>query len=77
MAKRRSSGAIPIEINEIKSASDTRKVEIRVKDVLVGTVEKEEGAQAIATLYSGKQQNVPTIDDGIESVLMDYNLHNL
>ena len=63
MAKRRSSGAIPIEINEIKSASETRKVEIRVKDVLVGTVEKEEGAQAIATLYSGKQQNVPTIDD--------------
>jgi len=78
MSKRKKSGNIPVEVVERKTASEAETVlEIRVNDTVAGIVQQTEGEQAIVTFQSDRQQKVPTLDDGIEAVLMDYNLHNL
>lgn len=77
MSKRKS-GNIPVEIIELKpEAEGYTLLEIRVKDDPAGEVKELPGKQALVTLKSGKQQKVQTMDEGIQAVLMDYNLHNL
>lgn len=77
MAKRNKAGQIPVEVLELKSKKENELVfEVRVKDIVAGTITQIEGESAGVTFKSGRQQSVPTVDEGIEEVLRDYNLHN-
>lgn len=75
---RRKSGNIPVEVVEVKAGSDTKtQLEVHIKNKVAGTVAQKTDNKVVVTFHSGRQQNVSSIDEGIEAILMDYNLHNL
>ena len=77
MSKKKS-GKIPVEIIELSKPSDElSEFEVRVQKEAAGTVKQIAGGQALVTFKSGHEQKDQTVDEGIEAVLMDYNLHNL
>lgn len=78
MSKRKKAGQIPVEVIEVKSKNENETIlEVRIQEDVAGTVTQIEGEQAIVVFKSGRQHPYPTMDQGIEEVLREYNLHNL
>lgn len=68
---------IEVEIRETERNTDAfTELEVVVKKQVIGTIEQAEGEQARVLLKSGKVRPAKTIDDGIQLVIAEYNLHD-
>lgn len=77
MARRGKSGNIPVEVVETKeSTEEALSVDVLVHGEIVGRVKQNSEKQVTASFKSGREQSFNTMDDGIEAVLREYNLHN-
>lgn len=68
---------IEVEIQETKKNTETyADLEIVVNKKIIGTVSQEENEQAYATYKSGREIPVRSVEEGIETVIAEYNLHD-
>lgn len=77
MAKRNKS--IEVDIRETKHhTEDVVDLEVVVKKKIIGTIHHEPGQrQVIVETTSGKKRQVNSVDEAIEAVIAEYNLHDL
>lgn len=68
---------IEVEIQETKkNSNDYTELEVVVKKQVIGTISQPEGEQATVLLKSGKTYKVKTVEEGIQLVIAEYNLHD-
>lgn len=68
---------IEVEIQETKkNSNDYTELEVVVKKQVIGTISQPEGEQATVVLKSGKKHKVKTVEEGIQLVIAEYNLHD-
>ena len=77
MSRRGKSGNIPVEVIEVKgSKEDELNVEVHVHGESIGRVAQTSEKQVTAFFESGREQFFPSLNDGVEAILREYNLHN-
>jgi len=65
-----------IETNQHKDGNID--LEVKVKKKTIGSLKQGEGDRSIkVTLASGKEINVGSVNEGIQSIVAEYNLHDL
>lgn len=68
---------IEVEIQETKQNSETfTSLEVVVKKQVIGTVEQSVDEQAQVTFKSGKSRSAKTVEEGIQMIIAEYNLHD-
>lgn len=68
---------IEVEIQETKKNSTSyTELEVVVKKQVIGTISQPEGEQATVVFKSGKSRTVKTVEEGIQTVIAEYNLHD-
>lgn len=70
---------IEIDIKETsKNKGDVVDLELVAKKKVIGTIHQESPDQKVSILMaSGKKRTAQTIDEAIEAVIAEYNLHDL
>ncbi len=77
MSRKKKSGTIPVELIEVKGSTEgDLKVHVQIHGETVGSVTQEKDESVIACFPSGREQTFPTLNDGVEAILREYNLHN-
>lgn len=75
MAKRNKN--IEVEIRETSKNTDTvTDLEVLVKNKVIGTVHQEPEGQAAVHYKSEKEITAKTVDEGIQMIIAEYNLHD-
>lgn len=71
----------PVEVEIIetnKHKGSNVDLEVKVKKKTIGTLKQTEEEKLVnVTLPSGKTLNVGSVDEGIQSIVAEYNLHDL
>lgn len=77
MSKRNKS--IEVEIRETdQNKSQVTDLEVVVKKKVIGKIHQDSAdAQVSVEMSSGKKRHVRSIDEAIEAVISEYNLHDL
>jgi len=71
----------PVEVELIETNKHTERnmdLEVKVKKKTIGTLKQGEDDRMIkVTLTSGKEFNAGSVDEGVQSIIAEYNLHDL
>lgn len=66
---------------EVKETPNNREgfveLELYVNEEKIGRLQQEEGQAVTVTTNSGTESKVRTVDEGINKLIMDYNLHQM
>lgn len=66
---------------EVKETPNNREgfteLELYVNDEKIGQLQQEEGQTVTVTNNSGTESKVRSVDEGINKLIMDYNLHQM
>lgn len=77
---RMSKGNKKIQV-EVKETPNNREgfveLELYVNDEKIGQLQQEEGQTVTVKTNSGTESKVRTVDEGINKLIMDYNLHQM
>lgn len=70
---------IEVDIRETdKNKGNVTDLEVVVKKKVIGKIRQEEGDRQVSVeMSSGKKRQVGSIDEAIETVIAEYNLHDL
>lgn len=75
MAKRNKN--IEVEIRETANQSDSlTELEVLVNNKVIGTVRQPQDEQVAVMYKSEKEMTAKTIDEGIQVIIAEYNLHD-
>ncbi|OJF92155.1 DUF2969 family protein [Alkalibacterium sp. f15] len=75
MAKRNKQ--IEVEINETKNNTDAfTELELVVKKKVIGTLQQEGDSLVGVEFKSGKKRTAQSIDEGVQMIIEEYNLHD-
>lgn len=71
--------AVEVEINEGKNNKGDRvDLEVNVKNRTIGTIEQlPDDKQVTIKLASGKERKAQSVDEAIQALIAEYNLHDL
>lgn len=68
---------IEVEIKETTNQSDAlTELEVLVKNKVIGTVRQPLDEQVTVSYKSEKEMTAKTIDEGIQMIIAEYNLHD-
>jgi hypothetical protein len=68
---------IEVEIQETKKNTETyTDLEVIVNRQVIGTVQQEEGEQARVSFKSGRERTANTVEEAIQMIIAEYNLHD-
>lgn len=68
---------IEVEIQETPNNTEiTTELEVLVNKKIIGTVHQEKGEQASVHYKSGKEMTAKSVEDGIQMIIAEYNLHD-
>ncbi|MFC6464926.1 DUF2969 family protein [Marinilactibacillus sp. GCM10026970] len=68
---------IEVEIKETANQSDTlTELEVLVKNKVIGTVRQAQDEQAMIWYKSDKEMTAKTVEEGIQMIISEYNLHD-
>ena len=70
---------IEVDIRETdKSKNNVTDLEVVVKKKVIGTIHQEDGDRLVSVeMSSGKKRQVNSVDEAIETIIAEYNLHDL
>lgn len=70
---------VEVDIRETnKNKENVTELEVVVKKKVIGKIRQEEGDRQVSVeMSSGKKRQVGSIDEAIETVIAEYNLHDL
>jgi len=71
--------AVEVEISEGKNNKGDRvDLEVNVKNRTIGTIEQlPDDKQVTIKLASGKERKAQSVDEAIQALIAEYNLHDL
>ncbi|GEK91809.1 DUF2969 family protein [Alkalibacterium kapii] len=68
---------IEVEINETKNNTETyTEYELIVRKKIIGTLQQEGDGPVTVIFKSGKKRSAQTIDEGVQMIIEEYNLHD-
>ncbi|HAJ70099.1 MAG: DUF2969 family protein [Alkalibacterium gilvum] len=68
---------IEVEINETKNNTETyTEYELLVRKKAIGTLQQEGDGLVNVIFKSGKKRTAQTIDEGVQMIIEEYNLHD-
>ena len=68
---------IEIERNETKNKTkDFTEVELIIRKKVIGTLQQEKDGPVAVELKSGKKRTAQSIDEGVQMIIEEYNLHD-
>lgn len=68
---------IEVEIKETTNQSDSlTELEVLVKNKVIGTVRQPLDEQVAVSYKTEKEMTAKTIDEGIQMIIAEYNLHD-
>ena len=66
---------------EVKETSNNKEgfveLELYVNDKKIGQLQQKKGQTVTVTTNSGTESKARTVDEGINKLIMDYNLHQM
>lgn len=69
---------IQVEVKETPNNKEGfTELELYVNDDKIGKLQQVEGQSVIVTTNSGTESKVKTVDEGINKLVMEYNLHQI
>lgn len=69
---------IQVEVKETPNNKEGfTELELYVNDEKIGKLQQAEGQSVIVTTNSGTESKVKTVDEGINKLVMEYNLHQI
>lgn len=69
---------IQVEVKETPNNKEGfTELELYVNDDKIGKLQQVEGQSVIVTTNSGTESKVRTVDEGINKLIMEYNLHQI
>lgn len=69
---------IQVEVKETPNNKEGfTELELYVNDEKIGKLQQVEGQSVIVTTNSGTESKVKTVDEGINKLVMEYNLHQI
>ncbi len=69
---------IQVEVKETPNNKEGfTELELYVNDEKIGKLQQAEGQSVIVTTNSGTESKVRTVDEGINKLIMEYNLHQI
>ena len=69
---------IQVEVKETPNNKEGfTELELYVNDERIGKLQQVEGQSVIVTTNSGTESKVKTVDEGINKLVMEYNLHQI
>lgn len=70
---------IEVDIRETdKSKNNVTDLEVVVKKKVIGTIHQVDGDRLVSVeMSSGKKRQVNSVDEAIETIIAEYNLHDL
>lgn len=70
---------IEVDIRETdKNKNNVTDLEVVVKKKVIGTIHQEDGDRLVSVeMSSGKKRQVNSVDEAIETIIAEYNLHDL
>lgn len=69
---------IQVEVKETPNNKEGFiELELYVNDEKIGQLQQEEGQSVTVKTNSGTESKVRTVDEGINKLIMDYNLHQM
>lgn len=69
---------IQVEVKETPNNKEGfTELELYVNDEKIGKLQQVEGQSVIVTTNSGTESKVRTVDEGINKLIMEYNLHQI
>lgn len=78
MGRRKKQNDTKVEVEETKgSTKESQEYQVVVNKKVIGTVSQKQGEMAEAVFRSNQPHKVRDIDEGIQYILMEYNLHDL
>lgn len=79
MKMARKNKPIEVDIRETdKHKGDTTDLEVVVKKKIIGTIHQEANDRHVSVeMSSGKKRQVASVDEAIETIIAEYNLHDL
>lgn len=68
---------IEVEINETENNTEEfTELELVVKKKVIGTLQKEGDSLVSVEFKSGKKRTAQSIDEGVQMIIEEYNLHD-
>lgn len=68
---------IEVEINEVAGSSkSTTELELLVRKKVIGKVYHQEEGAVTVEFKSGKKRTAHSVDEGIQLIIEEYNLHD-
>lgn len=70
---------IEVDIRETdKNKNNVTDLEVVVKKKVIGTIHQADGDRLVSVeMSSGKKRQVSSVDEAIETIIAEYNLHDL
>ncbi|MBC9825699.1 DUF2969 family protein [Carnobacterium inhibens] len=69
---------IQVEVKETPNNKEGfTELELYVNDEKIGKLQQVEGQSVIVTTNSGTESKVRTVDEGVNKLIMEYNLHQI
>ncbi|MER2174673.1 MAG: DUF2969 family protein [Carnobacterium sp.] len=69
---------IQVEVKETPNNKEGfTELELYVNDEKIGKLQQVEGQSVIVTTNSGTESKVKTVDEGVNKLIMEYNLHQI
>ena len=69
---------IQVEVKETPNNKEGfTELELYVNDEKIGQLQQVEGQSVTVTTNSGTESKVRTVDEGINKLIMEYNLHQI
>lgn len=70
---------IEVDIRETnKNKNNVTDLEVVVKKKVIGTIHQKDGDRQVSVeMSSGKKRQVTSVDEAIETIIAEYNLHDL
>ena len=69
---------VQVEVKETPNNKEGfTELELYVNDEKIGKLQQVEGQSVIVTTNSGTESKVKTVDEGINKLVMEYNLHQI